>query len=268
MLHHRLVAAGAVRGAWVTVAGPSQLSSLRWGTGIALLSCTSAAACVAVVKGPKGSPSPAVAFVTGNGGATWAESSLPADFFPRSLQCFTSGACVAAGGSWSSQGHVGTILYSTDGGATWAAAAPSAFGPAISLSCADSSDCLAFANGNTDSATENMKDIASQMLTSTDGGASWQPVDAIGLPPGFVTGLSCPDTSDCWAAGISASGTSGLQGFLASSADFGETWQHAQLPQGIAVPRDVECPTSTDCYALAIQRSAGSVSVVFLAYGN
>jgi hypothetical protein len=32
--------------------------------------------------------------------------------------------------------------------------------------------------------------------------------------------------------------------------------------------RDVQCPTSTACYALAIQRSAGSASLVLLASGN
>jgi photosystem II stability/assembly factor-like uncharacterized protein len=251
---------------WVTVAGPSQLSSI----GIALLSCTSAAACVAVVKGPKGSTGTAVAFITSNGGATWTESPLLAGFSPRRLQCFSSRACVAAGSSQSPQGNVGTILYSTDGGATWASASvPSRLRPAISLSCADSSDCLASFVDENRPATQMLASTASQMLASTDGGASWKLAGMTGLPSGIVTGLSCPGTSDCWAAGFAASGNSGPQGFLASTADSGETWQQAQLPQGIAVVRDVACPTSTDCYALAIQRSApGSASVALLAYAN
>jgi len=255
---------------WVTVAGPSQLSSI----GIARLSCTSAAACVAVVKGPKGSTGTAAVFITSNGGGTWTESPLPAGFSPRTLQCFSSRACVAAGVSRSPQGNVGTILYSTDGGATWASASvPSGLGPAISLSCADSSDCLASQPAiqcATSACSIDENRAATQMLASTDGGASWTLAGVTGLPSGVQTiGLSCPGTSNCWAGGFDTSGNSGAQGFIASTADSGETWQQAQLPQGIAVVGDVECPTSTACYALAIQRSVpGSASVVLLAYAN
>jgi photosystem II stability/assembly factor-like uncharacterized protein len=252
---------------WVTVAGPSQLSG---SIGPALLSCTSASACVAVVKGPKGSAGTAVAYITSKAGATWTEYPLPAGFFPGRLQCFSSGACVAAGLSETPQGNVGAILYSTDGGTTWASAAvPSGLGEAVSLSCADSSDCLASSRDVGSAATSLVGSARTSLLASTDGGASWQLVDAAGLPSGIVTGLSCPGTSDCWAAGFAAADGSGPQGFLASTADSGETWQQAQLPQGIAVMRDVECPTSTDCYALAIKRSApGSASIVLLAYAN
>jgi photosystem II stability/assembly factor-like uncharacterized protein len=253
---------------WAAVAGPSQFPS---SLGPALLSCTSASSCVAVVKGHKGSPGTAEAFITGNAGATWTESPLPAAFFPRSLQCFSSGACVASGLSEAPQGNVGAVLYSTDGGAAWASAAvPPGLGSAISLSCADSSDCLAIARDVGSAATSLVGSARASLLASTDGGASWQPIDATGLPSGFVTGLSCPDTSDCWAAGFATPGNSGLRGFLASTADSGETWQQAQLPQGIDLPRDVECPTSTACYALAMQPAgpAGSASLVLLAYAN
>jgi photosystem II stability/assembly factor-like uncharacterized protein len=247
---------------WVTVAGPSQLSSA---IGIARLSCTSAAACVAVVKGPKGSTGTAVAFRTSNGGGTWAESPLPAGFIPLTLQCFSSGACITAGLSESSQRNVAAVLYSTDGGATWApGSVPSGLQSAGSLSCADRSDCLA------GSIVENQPE--SHMLSSTDGGASWTLAGTTGLPSGnfIVTGLSCPGTTDCWLAGFALSGDSGARGFLASTTDSGETWQQAQLPQGIAVVRDVRCPTSTRCYALAIQRSVppGSARVVLLAYAS
>jgi photosystem II stability/assembly factor-like uncharacterized protein len=253
---------------WVMVAGPSKLPS---SLGPALLSCTSASSCVAVIKGHKGSPGTAEAFITSSAGAAWAESPLPADFSPGSLQCFSSGACVVAGLSQTAQGNVGAILYSTDGGATWASAAvPQGLGSAISLSCADSSGCLAsVVYVPSAETTVSVGSARTSLLASTDGGASWQQVDATGLPSGFVTGLSCPDNSACWAAGFAVAGHSGLQGFLASTADSGESWQQAQLPQGIFRVRNVECPTSTNCYALAIQRSApGPQSIVFLAYGN
>jgi photosystem II stability/assembly factor-like uncharacterized protein len=252
---------------WVTVAGPSQLSG---SIGIALLSCTSAAACVAVVKGPKGSAGTAVAYITSNKGATWTASPLPAAFFPRSLQCLSARACAAAGSSQTPQGNAGAILYSTDGGTTWASAAvPPGLRPAVSLSCADSSDCLASSVDAGSAATTLAGSARTSLLASTDGGASWQLADATGLPSGIVTGLSCPGTSDCWAAGFAAPDGSGLQGFLATTADSGQTWQQAQLPQGIALVPDVQCPTSTHCYALAIQRSApGSASLVLLAYAN
>ena len=121
---------------WTSSAGPSLLTS---SIGVTDLSCTAATSCVAVASDPFGRSGTTVAFVTGDGGATWTESNLPSDFVPSDLQCFSSGTCVSTGFYQSPGGSPttppGTVLYRTDGGSTWTSASvPSGLGPLSSLS--------------------------------------------------------------------------------------------------------------------------------------
>jgi photosystem II stability/assembly factor-like uncharacterized protein len=265
-------------GTWASVAGPSQFTS---SIGVTVLSCTTAASCVAVASDPANQSGAALAFVTNNGGATWTDSNLPSDFVPRGFQCVSDKRCIVSGFYQSPNGSAtipaGAILYSTDDGATWTTATvPSGLGPLSSVSCGDSSDCVASFFGDDGSSSE--------IVTSTDGGESWSVASASSLPDGLVTGLSCPTASECWASGISgASGGSsgsgtiavklgvGAEGIVASTTDGGQIWQSPQLPPGILMVLDIACPSDTNCYALAIRLSpsAGSPSsFVLLAYGS
>jgi photosystem II stability/assembly factor-like uncharacterized protein len=264
-------------GTWASVAGPSQLTS---SIGVTALACTTAPSCIAVASDPTSQSGAALAFVTNDGGRTWTDSNLPSDFVPGGLQCMSAERCVVSGFSQSPDGSAGIppgmVLSTSDDGATWATATvPAGLGPLSSISCADAADCVAsFFGGD---------GTSSEILTSNDGGQLWSGAAASGLPAAFVTGVSCPTASDCWAAGMegAASGGSGgsgaitvtlgpgAEGIVASTADGGQTWQDQQLPPGILFVLDITCPSATNCDALAIQRqSPGSSRFVLLAYGS
>jgi photosystem II stability/assembly factor-like uncharacterized protein len=261
---------------WTSRAGPNELAGMN---GPMQLACTTATSCLVVAPGPNrkvdpGSTVPfggAASFVTDDGGSTWSTSSLPTGFIPSALQCISAADCVTTG-SISLAGppapSEATILHTTDGGTSWATAAiPSSlaaqdtFSPST-LSCADTGNCLAIFSDVAGSATE--------VLSSTDGGATWAPTAATGFPQGVVTSLSCPGGADCWAAG--AADASGAPGVVASTSDGGTTWLEAQLPQGVGVIVDISCPNASSCFALGLQQANGGSDVpqpfVLLAYGN
>ena len=91
-----------------------------------------------------------------------------------------------------------------------------------------------------------------------------------------MTDVSCPTDAQCWASGISHAATSGsnaivvnlehTEGMIASSADGGQTWRSAPLPQGVLAVVDISCPSDTNCYALALQRQSQAGTWVLLAY--
>jgi photosystem II stability/assembly factor-like uncharacterized protein len=237
---------------------------------------------MAVAPGPDqaiGQVGGASAYVTGDGGDTWSASSLPAGFFPSALQCTSLGTCVASGfqvpnGTPEMTG--GTILYTIDDGSTWSAAiVPSGLSAFNSLSCAESGSCRAVFSAVGGSPTE--------VLSSTDGGRTWVAGVASGfLTEGVVMSLSCPDAAHCWVSGVSRqTSSSGIStaidlhtasGFVGSTSDSGETWQGAQLPQGVGALLGVSCPKASSCYAVGlkqVQRSSNTPQpFVLLAYGS
>jgi photosystem II stability/assembly factor-like uncharacterized protein len=259
---------------WKTEGGPSGLHS---SSGVVEISCSSASTCTAIGSDPDSDDVQAVAFTTADGGSSWASSALPVDFVPGRLQCASAQDCITTGFYQSPDGNAGippaAILYTGDGGSSWdATALPSGLGPLSSLSCADATECVAGFFGDNGSATA--------LFTTDDGGATWTRSDAGGLPSGLVSGLSCPQVTSCWAAGISQArgatrGSSGSitvtmggssGGFVASTDDDARTWQAAQLPTGVFAVLRISCPAATTCYALAAQHpSSGSgASLVLL----
>jgi photosystem II stability/assembly factor-like uncharacterized protein len=105
----------------------------------------------------------------------------------------------------------------------------------------------------------------STILQSTDRGQSWSDVSSSGLPSSLLTGISCPTSDDCWAAGSTAqpgpNSPAPSQGVLAVSTDQGQTWQQATLPANVGTVAGVSCPSTNACYALAfLQSNSGSIS--------
>lgn len=260
---------------WDSMAGPSQLTSP---IGVTALDCPTAESCIAVASDPSGPSGAALSFVTNDGGATWVDSTLPTGFVPREVLCVSEEHCLVNGFYQSPEGSSGlpsgTILYTSNDASTWdTSAVPSGLGPLSSMSCADPTNCVASFFGDDGSASE--------ILTSTDGGQSWSVAGASGLPAAFVTAVSCPTASACWAGGIArASGGRdgsgliaiklgpGAEGIVASTTDGGQSWQSQQLPQGVLLVLDVSCPSDSTCYALAAQSGpkGSPASFVLLAY--
>jgi hypothetical protein len=262
---------------WTTSPGPSRLTSA---SGVTELSCTTAASCVAIASDPAGQTG-AAAYATRNAGTTWTESHLPQDFVPSALQCTSSSSCVTVGfrqppvGSETST--TGVALFTSDAGATWTASSLPPTAAALTRLACVGSDCIASFLAKPDSANANLHP-ASTVLVSADAGASWTPT--VSAPGAFVSGLSCPAGSQCWASGIgilppSPSGqpapvlNSG--GIISSTTDGGATWREALLPAGTGAVVDISCPAVTSCYALAVHEQpapATTGTIVLLAYGN
>ena len=253
---------------WATHAGPPGLTSL---VDVSAMACPSAASCLAVASGYR----PAATYVTTDGGTTWTTEQMPENFVPHDLQCSTASSCVVTGviqspvvSQASSQG---TVLYTTDGGSAWKTASlPSGLGSPGTVSCPTATDCLA-----TFSAADGR---GSEVLTSTDGGATWSSVPASGLPEAAVLSTACPAAGQCWAAGVTdaqvspqrwAIGT-GATALLASTSNGGQTWQSSSAPAGVSLVASLSCPSAAQCYALAFEKPASGefISVALLSYGN
>jgi photosystem II stability/assembly factor-like uncharacterized protein len=157
------------------------------------------------------------AYASGDGGATWSESSAPpsAGYGQiTSLTCPDATECYAAA--------TGALFETRDGGQTWDRVSTSRL-PApsgsyhgwgfSSLSCASLSECwltgAAMPKPHASSAARQFIGIgqAQGLLASTeDGGATW----ALSTPPARVGGVidvSCPDTTTCFALGVEQTGS-------------------------------------------------------------
>lgn len=101
--------------------------------------------------------------------------------------------------------------------------------------------------------------------TSTDFGQAWQRDGD--LPYLFQAGddLSCTVGGPCLVAGYVPTGTGTGEGAVALSADGGQTWSLASVPNGIGVLRSVTCSTTSAC--LAAGSTSSSVNNVVPAKG-
>jgi photosystem II stability/assembly factor-like uncharacterized protein len=228
------------------------------------ISCPAAADCIAL--GLDESAQASYAMVTTDDGQTWTVTPLPPGFVAQALDCPDLDDCVAGGYTQqASQSVGGAIFYSSDGGSTWAlatltagsSAQPGGYGEVTSISCADATNCAA-------AAAAGGKDLTSQVVVSSDGGATWSQSSASGLPGQFMARqISCPSSADCWVGGAASApkpsavkifGYLGQQGVLAMTADGGQTFQVSQLPPGARYDTvtAVSCPIVTACYAIAL----------------
>jgi photosystem II stability/assembly factor-like uncharacterized protein len=258
---------------WAATSNPDVPSTVQ----VRAISCPSAGHCIAVGEEETddqiagGLPAPrrqlSYAMVTTDDGRTWTVTRMPSGFGPQSLDCPRAGDCVAGGGTQPLTPAGGAeIAYSFDGGSTWALATlpasrgsqPGAYGGVASVSCADATDCAATTIGGRSS--------TSQVLVSSDGGATWSGAPASGLPGQFTARqISCPSSTECWAGGAASAPTPsgvksypGQQGVLAMTANGGQRFLVSQLPPGIAYDpvTAVSCPAVTVCYAAALNSTS------------
>jgi photosystem II stability/assembly factor-like uncharacterized protein len=252
---------------WSATSNPDVPANVQ----VRALSCPAAGHCIAVgekdgVVSPIAPAAPgqstSYAMVTADDGRTWKVTRLPRGFGPQSLDCPGVDTCVAGGDTQPlTPSGGGEVSYSSDGGVTWTLARlpaglrPGVYGSFTSISCADAADCVATGSGGRAS--------ASQVLVSSDGGATWSGASASGLPRQFTARqISCPSSADCWVAGATSAANSsgvkndtGQRGVLAMTADGGQRFQVTQLPRDAEYysVTAVSCPAVAVCYAAALK---------------
>jgi photosystem II stability/assembly factor-like uncharacterized protein len=150
----------------------------------------------------------------------------------------------------------GVVLATTDAGTTWnPVAAPNGALAVVTVSCSSVTACLAVVSDGS----------LIWSATSTDFGHSWQRQG--NLPSLFLASddLSCTVGGPCLVAGYVPTGTGTGEGAVALSADAGQTWALASVPNGIGVLRSATCSSPTKC--LAAGSTSSSVNNVVPAKG-
>jgi photosystem II stability/assembly factor-like uncharacterized protein len=160
----------------------------------------------------------------------------------EAVSCATALRCWAVGDSAASTGSGGpsdVVVDSTKNGArTWnetqvMVANPMDLGD---ISCPDVHHCTAVG------AISGTAQLLGAVLQTSDGGRSWQSVDA---PSGSVdlVGVTCITADQC-----TVLATDGSSYWTATTTDGGSVWQRqGNLPAGFSGPSDISCPTAQSC---------------------
>lgn len=248
--------------------------------GLTRLICFSSLTCIAFGMTPYGLAeggstghthvTQTVVLRTADGGSHWSTYDLPWVPTPSgtpawsnaehaTFSCPNASTCIGLAGVWS-RGSSGSstgvqpasiLEWRTEnGGATWThswvAQFPGSAGDGAHLACADASHCLAFTEPTTLGG-------GYEMLSTSDGGASWatsEPLAGTGIT---VTSVSCRSATECWVAGTQKGETPG--GVILLTTDGGSTWTSQPIPPTLSV-ENVTCRSST-CYAMAYQSGSG-----------
>jgi hypothetical protein len=128
------------------------------------------------------------------------------------------------------------FLHTSDGGAHWTStvlperSSESGFevqqnnGVNAAMACPSQSNCVVVATLAILPGVDGVVDA----WRTTDGGQSWQETQVTGIS-GAGTGISCPDSQDCW-AGPSTFSKSHPSGVILHSIDGGATWSLVAVP--------------------------------------
>ena len=248
--------------------------------------------CIGVLgsAGPQSTSSSIVR--TDDGGASWTSSSVPISGSVLSLSCPTNHTCVAVGypGMFRGTSATGFVLRSNNGGQSWVTGSlPSNFGfaPVLSaVSCGGVSSCMAIGVTSVpnpelcletsphvvpppglDSCDTSPNALISAVVTSSDGGATWQsrPIPA-DVPIPQLFSLSCASASVCWTSGQEAVaqviGNVHDEGspVTLGTTDDGVSWTKATFAIPAGAPNylgqsflgigDISCPATSACLAL------------------
>jgi len=172
--------------------------------GVSNLSCLTTTACVTVgyTTTAPGQGTGAIA-VTNDGGTTWTAATIPAGVGKlHGVSCTGIADCVAVGTKATVTTNVvaapSQVLRSDDGGATWTeVTSPDGVGDAFSVSCPTTDNCATV--GTVWTVTDPPTPIGG-VVTSGDGGSTWETADARYIPAG-LTDVDCPVPTACVAAG-------------------------------------------------------------------
>lgn len=171
--------------------------------------------------------------VSHDGGASWAQQSVPIDADLSSISCPTRSDCWAVASYPSS-----VVLATTNGGTTWQVEYSKGNVPAgdysgpspMAISCPTSTTCVA---------------VGAALLTTSDGGVTWTQRSIRDLATYIALySVSCATSVDCWAGAYNGS--------ILASADGGSTWspRYTPAPATAATLGGISCPTAADCVAV------------------
>jgi photosystem II stability/assembly factor-like uncharacterized protein len=158
-------------------------------------------------------------------------SIAPASGSFDSVACPTASSCVAVGAA--SDG-TGAIATTGDSGANWAGrSAPAKANGLNSVSCGNQSHCTAVGSNT--------------LISTSDGGTTWAS-DSVPDKNVNLLGVSCASANDCVATGLSSpSPVLTPVAVILSTQDGGQSWQDAQVPNGVPGIGAVSCPTTSEC---------------------
>jgi len=164
---------------------------------------------------------------------------------------------MAVGSNGASLPGSGVVVTTQDAGATWSPATSPTNGLTVtSVLCTSVADCTAIvSDGNSTSSAH-----------SADFGQSWQQEG--NLPSSFLGGndLSCTAGGSCLVAGYVPTSNGHGEGAVSVSADGGQTWALATVPQGTGVLQSAACQSATLC--LAAGTTSTTVSDIVPAKGE
>jgi photosystem II stability/assembly factor-like uncharacterized protein len=183
---------------------------------------------------------------TTDGGTSWSSVGLPTSAGIESVSCPSASFCVAVGDA---------VLVSEDGGATWTARNVDGGAEGLnSVACASPTYCVAV---GPNPAGLSQPAASAFAIVTKDGGSTW---GQLALPAGsaLVHTITCPDATDCVAAGPNVSGTyQGSPTYLTTS-DGGANWAMSAPPTGISDIAGLSCVSTSNC--LVVGRT-GTTSV-------
>jgi photosystem II stability/assembly factor-like uncharacterized protein len=201
----------AVVGSLATAAGSATPAAAHTTSALQAVACPTVSACVAV--GGSGH-----VLVSGDGGATWSNKTVPTKHFLYDVGCGNASRCVAVG-------DAGTAVVSRDAGKSWRTSGTGVSVALSGVSCTGPQQCVAVGDSNT-------------VITTTDGGSSWSRSFS---QLGVMDGVSCASAAHCAAVTSNANNT-----FTTSN---GTTW--ATTPGPFSALAVLKPANGIDCVAAA-----------------
>ena len=164
----------------------------------------------------------------------------------QGISCANSSDCWAVGFRLTGAipAPVATVLATTNGGRSWAREdLVPGIGELLSISCPNTSDCWALGYTLT-----GLPTAGSFVVATTNGGRTWKVQMTLRRLLPQLLGISCTNTSDCWAVGS----LQALQGLILATHDGGHSWGSQSVRNGRIGPlRSISCLAGTDaCWAV------------------
>ena len=225
---------------WTSQTVPSGVQIL---SAVACPAATSDCIAVGYTVDSLGSANGATIVATTNGGATWANRTVPAGLGSLSgVACPSASECTAVGGTSNTNGGPasGAIIATTDGGTTWRGQTiPSGVAYLRGVACPSTSGCTAVGSGPAGSGL---------VVATTDGGATWTR-QTVPSGVGSLVGVACASMAEFTAVGVLGV-ESAPPPPLISTSDAGKTWAVDSVPSGVSELYGVTCPSASDCTAI------------------